>query len=138
MNNVGNVTTSLAPMMACVRPYAPEAGGLIIGMGGWDQNYILAPRNTTQSSATGNPEQAIGVDVGNGLVRQHYGRALAMASTTSNHSWTISPAQFAQISGKQYAMPRPPGLGVGQPWFLPSCGVTPAALDPSQDPEAGK
>ncbi|MEA2273229.1 MAG: hypothetical protein QOI98_1937, partial [Solirubrobacteraceae bacterium] len=39
----------------------------------------------------------------------------------------------------KYAMPRPPGLNAGQPWFQPQCGAGPDSLDPSKDPEgAGK
>jgi hypothetical protein len=38
--------------------------------------------------------------------------------------------------GLDYAFPRPPGYSAGQPWFLPKCGVTTDALDPSKDPES--
>jgi len=37
-----------------------------------------------------------------------------------------------------YAMPRPPGLNAGKPWFLPQCGVTKDALNAELDPEAGR
>jgi hypothetical protein len=37
--------------------------------------------------------------------------------------------------GLTYAFPRPPGDSAGQPWFLPECGITKDAYDPSKDPE---
>jgi phospholipid/cholesterol/gamma-HCH transport system substrate-binding protein len=40
---------------------------------------------------------------------------------------------FPQV---RFAYPRPPGANANQPWFLPECGITPSALDPSSDPEA--
>jgi hypothetical protein len=139
LTDAGKVTEALTPMMACIRPYAPEAGGAIVGMGAWDAYYTMKPPNTIQAAAMGDPPRAKGRVVGD-KVRQHYGRAIAQASTTSFHAYpaAVTPALFGQISGKQYAFPRPPGIGVNQPQFLPQCGAGPESLDPSKDPEQGR
>lgn len=47
----------------------------------------------------------------------------------------LSSQAFAAAAGKSYAMPRPPGLSVGQPWFLPQCGAGPNSINPADDPE---
>jgi hypothetical protein len=46
-----------------------------------------------------------------------------------------STQAFVKLTGLQYAEPRPPGLSVGQPWFLPQCGAGPNSLNPADDPE---
>ncbi len=47
-----------------------------------------------------------------------------------------TPAKaMAQSPGLTYAFPRPPGMNEGHPYFLPQCGITPAALNPAADPE---
>ena len=57
---------------------------------------------------------------------------------------TGTPMNSQQIIGLlggtlKYAMPRPPGLNAGDPWFQPECGAGPESLDVSKDPEgAGK
>ena len=56
-------------------------------------------------------------------------------SLASNHAYPIDAATFTQLSGKKFALPRPPGLTAGQPWFLPDCGAGPDALDPTKDRE---
>jgi hypothetical protein len=50
----------------------------------------------------------------------------------------MTSSQIVALSsgGMHYAMPRPPGLNAGQPWYQPQCGITPDALNPSKDPEA--
>jgi hypothetical protein len=52
----------------------------------------------------------------------------------------LNSATIVGLSGGgiHYAMPRPPGLNAGQPWYLPQCGAGPDSLTPSKDPEAGK
>jgi hypothetical protein len=49
----------------------------------------------------------------------------------------LSSKQAVDLHGGalHYAMPRPPGLNAGQPWFQPQCGAGPDALDPAKDPE---
>jgi phospholipid/cholesterol/gamma-HCH transport system substrate-binding protein len=100
----------LAPMVACVRPYAPEIGGYL---GTWQ----------------GGPIDNVG----------HYGRT-DIIETPVAPGTTLTPARaVAQAGGAlKYAFPRPPGLNAGQLWFQPQCGAGPAALDPANDPEAGK
>jgi hypothetical protein len=65
---------------------------------------------------------------------------MPQASATSLHAYPqgLTTQAFVQATGKGYAEPRPPGLGVGQPWFIPECGVTRNALNPAADPEQQK
>jgi ABC-type transporter Mla subunit MlaD len=130
MPKVQNVTSALAPMVACMRPYAPELGSAIVSAASWMSTYeLVAPHGTPGVTYLGAQQGQ--------FVRQHGVRAAPQASATSLHGYPpgVTTAAFVQATGKQYALPRPPGYGVGQPWFLPECGVTPAALDPAQDPE---
>ena len=71
----------------------------------------------------------------------HYARTfpllfnpLLVPGTPLNSAQTVA----LSFGGMHYAMPRPPGLNAGQPWFVPQCGVTADALNPSKDPEAQK
>ena len=100
----------LAPMVGCIRPYAPEIGGYL---------------EDWQAGAFDH--------VG------HYG-TVDLIQTSVPPGTTLSSAQaVAASSGAlQYAFPRPPGLSAGKPWFQPQCGAGPDALNPAKDPEAGK
>jgi virulence factor Mce-like protein len=101
----------LAPQVACIRPYAPEIAGLITTWASWGQDYDNVA---------------------------HYARVKTVEGPTSFDSFpAISTSTFlaTQGGGIQYAMPRPPGLNAGQPWFLPQCGAGRSSLDPTQDPE---
>jgi hypothetical protein len=70
------------------------------------------------------------------MVDQHGVRAMPEVSLASNHATVgMSTSQFVQLSNKQYAEPRPPGLEVGQPYFLPQCGAGPNSINPAADPE---
>jgi virulence factor Mce-like protein len=103
--------TKLAPMVGCVRLYAPELTSLLTHWTGWASDY-----------------DSLG----------HYGRVQILAGYTSDNATTgITPAAFAAATGLQYAFPRPPGLSTGHPVFDPACGITPAGLNPADDPEAG-
>ncbi|EHN10676.1 MCE-family protein [Patulibacter medicamentivorans] len=102
----------LAPMAACLRPYGPEIAGMASTWTGFS-----------------------GVDAQGG-----YGRVdltqlppLVAAGTVLDSNAITSVFRDRVF----YAMPRPPGLDAGQPWFLPECGAGPDALDPSKDPERG-
>jgi len=101
---------SLAPMVACVRPYTPEIGGYL---------------ETWQ----GGPLDEVG----------HYGR-VDFIQTPIMPGTSDSSAQAVASSDGQltYAFPRPPGLNAGQPWFQPQCGAGPDSLNPADDPEAEK
>jgi virulence factor Mce-like protein len=113
MNSLGPALTKFAPEMACMRPYAPEVAGFL----------------SNWSSFTGNYDSS-----------SHYARADSPEGSSSNNSWVgVSPAQYTQLSGQTYAMPRPPGMGdqTGQQaWFLPQCGLGSDTLSPAADPEA--
>lgn len=113
------ILTRAEPMLECLRPYTPEVAGVAVLFGSWTKNFtpaVTEPRlNASQS---------------------HYARVLALASSTSFHAYPAgTSSQIQELLGKRYAMPRPPGLAVGKPWFLPRCGVTEDALDPTKDPE---
>jgi ABC-type transporter Mla subunit MlaD len=120
----------LSPMLACIRPYAPELAGALVGGNGGHQNYdLISPATDPQIV------RLVGKKAADGRVQQKMLRASPMVSIPSIESGATS-AEMARLSGKIYAYPRPPGLTVGQPQFSPECGITKDALDPSKDPES--
>jgi virulence factor Mce-like protein len=122
MANTRSILTRAEPMLECLRPYTPEAAGVAVLWGSWTKNY-------NPKLAGGRIHEA----------QDHYARVLVTASPTSFHAYPKgTSSQIQEALGKKYAMPRPPGLGVGKPWFLPQCGVTEAGLDPTKDPEHTK
>ena len=111
---LGSVVGQLAPIFNCLRPYTPELGGMLGTWSGYNKNY----------------------DNGG-----HYARTFPLLFNPLLVPGTpLSSAQTVGLSfgGMHYAMPRPPGLNAGQPWFVPQCGVTADALNPAKDPEAQK
>lgn len=100
----------LAPVVHCVRNYVPEIAGWAQTWGSWSKNYD----NTS-----------------------HYARIKLKQGVTSANGLLPSSEFINAIPGadNRYAMPRPPGLNAGAPWFDPACGVTKDALDASKDPE---
>jgi len=130
MPKVQSVTSQLAPMVACIRPYAPELAGAVTEADSWIQTYVLERPNAAPGvTFTGAQDGQ--------YVRQHGIRAMPQVSVTTLHVIPpgISTSAFVNLTGKQYAEPRPPGLGVGQPYFLPQCGAGPNSLNPADDPE---
>jgi virulence factor Mce-like protein len=107
---LGSALRRLAPMLACVRPYAPEiAGWLATWQGGLYDN------------------------VG------HYGAIDVVQTPVMPGTSDTSAQAVANSHGAlSYAFPRPPGLNAGQTWFQPQCGAGPDALNPKDDPEAGR
>lgn len=102
---------TLAPMMTCVRPYAPEIAGYL---GTWQ----AGPYDNVGPYAT--------ID----LIQT----PVALPGTSDTSAQAVS-----QSGGTlSYAFPRPPGLNAGQPWFQPQCGAGPDSLIAADDPEAGK
>jgi ABC-type transporter Mla subunit MlaD len=130
MPKVQSVMSKLAPMVACIRPYAPELGGALVAGNSWISTYVLERPNAAPGITFTGARQGP-------YVRQHGVRAMAEASASSVHTIPpgISTQSFVNATGLQYAEPRPPGLSVGQPWFLPQCGAGPNSLDPAADPE---
>lgn len=110
MAPAGKALRTLAPMVDCVRPYAPEIAGMLGTWGGFSMNY-----DTTA----------------------HYARIhLREGATSINGVLPSSEAMTAlPATDYRYAFPRPPGLNAGKPFFLPECGITEDALDPTKDPE---
>ncbi|WP_040599945.1 MlaD family protein [Patulibacter medicamentivorans] len=125
------------PMIACIRPYTPEAAGAVVGLGGWLQSYQLKDKQAPiETQLLDQPMPYRGREE-NGKIRLHGIRARINASTATLHAWPpiVTTELFTKIGLKQYAYPRPPGLIRGEPWFQPQCGVGPESLDPSKDPE---
>ncbi|MHB8691283.1 MAG: MlaD family protein [Solirubrobacteraceae bacterium] len=105
---------NFAPMLGCIRPYAPDIAGFLTTWSGMTSHY----------------------DAGG-----HYARAFELTVIPALYpGTTLNSAQAISLSpGLTYAFPRPPGMNDGHPYFIPQCGVTPAALNPAADPEgAGK
>ncbi|MCW2985832.1 MAG: hypothetical protein JWR63_3402 [Conexibacter sp.] len=106
------ILDDLAPVLGCIRPYAPELAAATRNWGAMNSGFD---------------------DTG------HYIRLKALFSASSLTSTPpIDSATFGKLAGQTYAFPRPPGQNVGQPWFIPECGVGPDALDPTKDPEDRK
>jgi hypothetical protein len=129
MPKLRSATAQLAPMIACIRPYAPEAGSAIVGAGSWMSTYVrVLPHGTPGITYTGLADGP--------YVDQHGVRAMPEASLAADHAVVgLSTSAFATLASKQYAEPRPPGLSVGQPWYLPQCGAGPNSTNPAADPE---
>ena len=109
----GNVLTQVDPMLDCFRPYGPEITGFVSTWAGFAKNYDTDG---------------------------HYARSFSIATNANILPGTASNSeQVVAATELEYAMPRPPGLNAGNPWFLPQCGAGPDSLDASKDPEgAGK
>lgn len=111
LGNAKRALTGFAPQFACIRPYAPEIIGFLTTWVGQLKNF----------DATG-----------------HYARSFPLSVIPGATPGTTSrPKEVVGANASlSYALPRPPGLNAGKPWFLPECGVTEDALDPAKDPEA--
>ena len=147
MDRGDNVLGDLAPMIACIRPYAPELGGAIIGLGTSHQTYDLKNGQYLGEAALdpSSPPQYGGRTVkvnGQDKVVTYGLRAMPQASTSSlslpDVLGVLSSQTSVDLGLKKYAFPRPPGYSAGQPWFIPECGYTKDGLDASKDPEAVK
>lgn len=135
------VLTDLAPMFACVRPYAPETGGALLGLEQAHGTYDLEPSRRAGVVDPSDPMAFTGPEVkvnGKSYYVSHGLRAEVQASSSS----LTKPGEsklFTSGTGlgvKMYAFPRPPGYNAGQPMMMPECGITKDALDASKDPEA--
>lgn len=105
------VLSRLTPMLACIRPYAPEIAGFMSTWASYAKNH----------DAT-----------------SHYARVHVTASATSNHLTPpdMTTADYMKLNPElTYAMPRPPGFNAGQAWLQPQCGTGADGLDPAKDPE---
>ncbi len=112
MPTIGSVIDQSAPQLGCIRPYTPDIAAFFTNWGAF-----LSPTDGTDYIARVVPS------------------AILPALTGVQ---TDTPAQaIAQFPGFTDSFPRPPGESAGQPWYQPQCGVTPDALNPADDPEAG-
>jgi phospholipid/cholesterol/gamma-HCH transport system substrate-binding protein len=111
---LGAVLGQLDPMFACLRPYTPELAGQLSTWTGYNKNYDNSGHFARTFDLLFNP--------------------LLIAGTPLNTAQVVALAP----GRLKYAMPRPPGLNAGQPWFQPQCGAGPDALNPSKDPEVGR
>jgi len=109
LTRFGTVSSQLEPMLACVRPYAPELTGFLSTWAGFTKDRDA---------------------------QAHYWRTLLQAPPSSDVETRTSAQFVAQTPGATYALTRPPGLNAGQSWFVDSCGANHATLDASKDPEA--
>jgi virulence factor Mce-like protein len=110
----GRAVDRLGPIFACLRPYSPELAGMLSTWTGWNDNY----------DAQG-----------------HYARTFPLAfnpALVPATPLTSGQAVAAFHGSLSYAMPRPPGMNAGHPWFLPQCGAGPESLTAASDPEAGQ
>lgn len=108
------VLTTAAPMIGCIRPYAPEIAGVFSTWSSWGQ-----PTDD----------------------RSHLGRIWGNVGLTSVIGNPLTPSAYSGASGQGYALVRPPGYNAGKTWFQPQCGADESGLDPSKDPDpinAGK
>lgn len=139
-----NVFADLAPMLACVRPYAPELGGALIG-GATSHGTYDIKRNRFINGADAlldggdTPPQFGGREVkrkdGSTGIMQYGLRAMPQADSTSVNN-VVDSQTLTDLGLLTYAMPRPPGYSAGKPWFIPECGYTKDSLDASKDPES--
>lgn len=105
----GAALDGLVAPLGCIRPYGPEIAGFLSTWTGWSKNYDRL---------------------------DHIGRIRVTASPTSLNGNPMSSAQYLSlVPGVEMALPRPPGLAAGQPWFLEECGAGERSTDPRHDPE---
>ncbi|MCK9250614.1 MAG: hypothetical protein M0P31_16755 [Solirubrobacteraceae bacterium] len=125
------------PMMHCLRPYAPEAMGAVIGLAGWTQSFQVKQPTTIDNELLNQPLRHRGRPY-NGQPTRGGMRAGPQASTASVHAYPdgiITPQVYSIFGMKTYAYPRPPGFAAGKPWFVEECGYTKDRLDPAKDTE---
>jgi virulence factor Mce-like protein len=109
MPRLSSTLGGLAPMVACLRPYGPEIMGFFANWGSYNANFDglgRYARNSIQSPV--------------------------FPAGTPDTSKQIADRLGDRV---RYAFPPPPGWQVGQPWFIPKCGITKAVVNPSRDPE---
>lgn len=140
MERGAGVFGDLAPMVGCIRPYAPELGGALVGLATAHQTYDLKNGEylgEAQLDPTSPPQYGGRKVVVNGQEKiVQYGlRAMPQASSSSLNL-PLDSKTYVDAGLKKYAFPRPPGYSAGKPWFIPECGYTPDTLDASKDPEA--
>jgi hypothetical protein len=129
MPKVKSALSQLAPMVACIRPYAPDLGDALVAGAEWMETYVRVPPNGTPGITYTGPADGSDVD-------QHGVRAMPEASLATDHAVVgLSTPTFIAAAGKGYAEPRPPGLSTGQPWFQPQCGYGPNSVNAADDPE---
>lgn len=109
MPRVESIGRQAHDQIRCIRPYAPEIAGFPSTWGSFLKN---------------------------GDNQDKYGRIHAQQLPYPEGTPQTSQDAVHTYPGAQYAFPRPPGLNVGKPWFIPGCGVGPDSVDASKDPEA--
>jgi ABC-type transporter Mla subunit MlaD len=140
MQRGAGVFGDLAPMVGCIRPYAPELGGALVGLATAHQTYDLKNGEylgEAQFDPTAPPQYGGRKVTVNGQEKiVQYGlRAMPQASSSSLNL-PLDSKTYVDAGLKKYAFPRPPGYSAGKPWFIEECGYTPDTLDASKDPEA--
>jgi hypothetical protein len=109
MPRIASVSTQATTQVNCIRPYAPEAAGLLSTWLGF-------------------------ISYGDG--RDKYAR---VNGAVYPHPTSLSPLNAEQwtklVPSLQMVFPRPPGYAAGQPQFNDACGVGRDSLDAARDPE---
>lgn len=109
MPSIASIGRQAAKQLRCIRPYSPEIGNFFVDWTGF---------------------------LGGAEPKDHFARAMAGSFPWANGT-PLNSGQLNKILPQVHSVfPRPPGQVAGQPWFLPECGITKDALDPSKDPEA--
>jgi virulence factor Mce-like protein len=109
--SLSTVLTQLEPMVGCLRPYGPELAGMLGTWAGYNKNFDTVGHYARTFPLLVNP---------------------LLTPGTAPDSKTITQVLGSRMT---YAMPRPPGLNAGHPWFQPQCGAGPDSLNSSKDPE---
>ncbi len=108
---IGSIGHQANVALNCIRPYTPDVEAL-----GSDWGSAVS-----------------GSDAAGKYIRAQVIAGLPILTNAQSETY----GQLAKADpGLKHAFPRPPGYVAGQPWFLPECGVTKAALDPAKDPES--
>jgi virulence factor Mce-like protein len=106
VGQVAPIVKRATPIVHCLRPYTPEAAGLLSNWASWNQGYDGT---------------------------SHIGKIFVNASGSSFFDTPKLNSSVFKTLGLGYALLRPPGYLGNKPQFMPECGLTPAGLDPAKD-----
>lgn len=112
MKPAAKALNTVSPMLDCVLPYTPDVVGFFTNWGSAGKNYDTL---------------------------HHYARVYVREGLSSLNGLLPNSQAVTGLNSLgfnyQYAMPRPPGLNDGKPYFLPECGITKDSMDVTKDPE---
>jgi len=112
MGKIDPMFARLAPISACLRPYAPDLAGFFSNWLSFTQHYDN---------------------------RAHYARVRVNEGPSSfTDTPNMTTDQFTKLMPLRYVGLRPPGFNGGKPLFLPQCGVGEDVVNPAKDWEDGR